>query len=321
MKKDIKKKNKIDKVSSVWGSKENTSQRYGKGFHWVESPVVMENINMQSSGKADVSFLEYFIRKYLKGRNYERALSLGSGMGKLERWVQKDRIFKRINAIDAAEVAVKQAEELAKKENIEGIRYKVGDLNNIKLRRNHYDIVFANSSLHHVENLELLFKEIRKTLKKNGLFYVNEFVGPSQFQYTDKQVKIINEVLELLPREYRKRVTDSKVLKPLFVPPTREHMNENDPSEAIRSSEIVELLTQNFTVVEHKNYGGTLLHMLLQDIVGNFNPRNAKDKTVLKLLIYLENTLIKEGVLPSDFTFMILVNNKGVYDNWKKFFS
>ena len=38
------------KVSQFWGAAENTSSRYGKGFHWTESPLVIERINDKISG-------------------------------------------------------------------------------------------------------------------------------------------------------------------------------------------------------------------------------------------------------------------------------
>ena len=82
-------------------------------------------------------------------------------------------------------------------------------------------------------------------------------------------------------------------------------MNKNDPSEAIRSADIVSLLPQYFTIVEKKDYGGTILHMLLQYIISNFNPDNDKDNTILSLLILLEKILIREHVLNSDFAFII----------------
>ncbi len=46
--------------------------------------------------------------------------------------------------------------------------------------------------------------------------------------------------------------------------------------------------------------------MLLQDIVGNFNSEDIKDNTVLNLLIYFEEYLIKSKIICSDFTFMVL---------------
>ena len=77
------------------------------------------------------------------------------------------------------------------------------------------------------------------------MIFLIEYVGPSQFQYTDKQVKIINDIIDLLSSVYRKRVTDLQTLKPLFIPPSKKYMDEHDPSEAIRSAEIINLFEQN----------------------------------------------------------------------------
>lgn len=47
------------------------------------------------------------------------------------------------------------------------------------------------------------------------------------------------------------------------------------------------------------------MHMLLQDIIANFDHDDERDRTVLKLLIQLEATLIREKVLTSDFCFLV----------------
>lgn len=294
------------KISEFWGSKENTSERYGKGFHWVESDLVQEMINKKTTGNESVDMVAYFINNYLNERKGEYiGLSLGCGAGYLERRFQKEKIFKRLEATDISEGVIKQAKKLARKERL-NILYRTANINNIKLKKNKYDVIIANSSLHHIENLEHIIKEINNSLKDDGLLFVSEFVGPSQFQYTKKQVAIINEILGLLPDIYRKSIMDPSKMKPEFIPSPIEYMNELDPSEAIRSAEIVGILEKNLTVLEKKNFGGTLLHMLLQDIVGNFDTKNPKDATALKLIMYIEDILIREEAIQSDFVFMIL---------------
>jgi hypothetical protein len=79
----------------------------------------------------------------------------------------------------------------------------------------------------------------------------------------------------------------------------------SNPSEAVRSAEIVPLIRQRFEIVQQTDFGGTILHMLLSDIVGNFDPESEADVTIVRLLCYLEKTLIAEGVLPSDFTLIV----------------
>lgn len=301
---------KIKKVKSVWSSDENTVNRYGKGFHWVESSIVMEAINKKISGNLKKDWVTYVIENYLsKAKGTYVGLSLGCGIGILERQIQQNGIFKKLDAYDFAKGAIKQAKTLAKKEKLK-INYKVDDLNKLRLKKNTYDFIFANSVLHHLENLEFVIDQMDRALVSNGAIFVSEYVGPSQFQYTEEQVKIINNILELLSDVYRKRVTDPNLPKPLFIPPTKEFMNMNDPSEAIRSSEIVSLLKKKFDVVEHKDFGGTILHMLLQDIAGNFNSEDPRDVTVVKLLIYFEEYLIKSKILKSDFIFLILKKKK-----------
>jgi hypothetical protein len=82
-------------------------------------------------------------------------------------------------------------------------------------------------------------------------------------------------------------------------------MNKVDPSEAIRSQEIIRVIEQNFSVIERIDFGGTLLHMLLHSIVNNFNASNENDIVILRLLGYIEQVLIDESALTSDFAFIV----------------
>lgn len=299
-----KRKNKI--VADLWGREESTTKRYGRGFHWVESPVVIEYMNKNIAGNANLDWVTYIFQKYLqKTSGVLKLLSLGCGAGNLERHLFSLAPFRKIDAYDISEGAIKAAQLAANKANMQ-INYMTADLNEIKLPKIYYDVIFMDMSLHHVEELEHLLNEVNNALKVGGLFIINEFVGPSQFQYTKKQVEVINDIIDLLPSIYRSRVTDSKILKPFFAPPSIEYMNANDPSEAIRSAEIIESVKRIFEVLEQKDYGGTILHMLLQDIIGNFDPENERDKTVLQLILYIEKLLIREKIIESDFTLMVL---------------
>jgi hypothetical protein len=79
--------------------------------------------------------------------------------------------------------------------------------------------------------------------------------------------------------------------------PTPKQVAEVDPSEAIRSNEIIPLAMRNFRVMEHRPYGGTILHMLLHMTAGNFLTEEARPW--LELLFELEDLLLPE--LGSDF--------------------
>jgi SAM-dependent methyltransferase len=162
-----------------------------------------------------------------------------------------------------------------------------------------------NMSLHHVQNLEGTLRAVERALKPGGIFVVNEFVGPSQFQFTDLQLAIAAAVLDVLPDRWRMDVTTGK-LKTRYARHPRSHWNTVDPSEAIRSDEIVGLLEARFEVLWRRDYGGTILHLALEHIVHNFDPRDERDVAAVRIMALLEELLIRHGVIESDFTLMAL---------------
>src|SRR5260370_25348107 len=74
-----------DKSKDLWAAEADDEQRYGRGFHWVESPVVSEYMNLNISGNAALNWVQYSAGKYIEARQSPRILSLGCGGGALER--------------------------------------------------------------------------------------------------------------------------------------------------------------------------------------------------------------------------------------------
>jgi SAM-dependent methyltransferase len=161
-------------------------------------------------------------------------------------------------------------------------------------------------AVHHIRNLEHFFAEVRRALKPGALFIMNEFVGPDQFQWTDRQFQLADNLLQRIPERYRRSVLSGH-LKTRNVRQTVAHMNAVDPTEAIRSSEIIPLLRTSFDVIEQVDYGGTLLNLALEEITGNF-AETPEDLTALQPLFEAERDYLKRGVISSDFTVMVARN-------------
>lgn len=291
----------------LWAREADEQVRYGKGFHWVESSLVMAYIQEQITGNPELDWLTYSYQKYVCAqRPPARILSLGCGGGALERDLCRLGFTGDIDACDFSEGAIEHARGMAAQQGLNNIHYFVSDLNQAEFSSEQYKIIFSGSALHHISNLEGLLDQLRSALVEHGLLIVNEYVGPFQLQWTPQQTRIINDLLGLLPSTYRKRISFPGETKESFPgPSTVRDMNATDPSEAIRSNEIVPLIQARFAIREHKNFGGTILHMLLQDIVGNFDPANCTDAAFLNFLIYIERILIREELLPSDFAFIV----------------
>jgi SAM-dependent methyltransferase len=291
-----------EKVRELWGKTEAGAWRTGNILHWLEHPAVQKRNNRLVSGFSDIHRFQYFAERFFSKKGADRALTLGCGHGELERGFLG--FFKRHDAVDIAEGAIEQATKQARDSGLKHIHYSVADLNAIRLPRCTYDVVFGISSIHHVSNLEHLFTEVGLALKPGGYFFLDEFVGPNKFQWTDAQLAAINEQLGMLPPDLKISLYDGtpKVsVRRLNI----EEMDAVDPSEAVRSEDILKLLPLYFDILEVKGIGGTILHMLLEGIAGNFAENDARAVSYLEAIFQTEDQLITNGTLQHDFAVII----------------
>ncbi len=298
-------KNSIYKVNNKWGTRAREHVNPNKvQKHWMEHPVSLKSINKAVSGDENTNLFQFIKNKFPDG--FSKALVLGSGAGGLERTLILNGTIKKCIAYDISKSAVELAQEKAKENNIDHqIEYKIEDLNKIRLPSNEYDVIFGWHSIHHIEDLEGLFTQIKTSLKDTGIFIVNEYVGSSRYQFSDKQIELMNWILELLPVKYKTSVVDGKIRGPLYREKP-EVIALDDPTESIRSGEILDLLNKYFVPVFRRDYGGTLMQFSMDTIVGNFNPKDEKDVLLLRFLCEFEKLLIKENVITSDYSFLIL---------------
>lgn len=116
---------------------------------------------------------------------------------------------------------------------------------------------------------------------------------------------------DLLPALYRKlrSYTDGVRHAPQYKTevlfPSERDVIAVDPSEGIRSSDIILLLNQHFSVVEKKDVGLNILQFLLADIAGNFADENPESQSLLRMLIAIEDTLLDCREFESDFVYVV----------------
>jgi SAM-dependent methyltransferase len=169
-----------------------------------------------------------------------------------------------------------------------------------------FDSVFMFMVMHHVLPLESLMEKIRDCKKPDAYFFVNEYVGPNRFQWSDLVMEHGNRILKSLPERLRIHGVTGSVSTQFWRPSLRA-MIDGDPSEAIRSADILPLLGAYFEIVETRNYGGTILQPLLADIVHNFHPdESEEDAEILRGLFAEEQYLISKGVIPPNFVLTIV---------------
>jgi 2-polyprenyl-3-methyl-5-hydroxy-6-metoxy-1,4-benzoquinol methylase len=352
----------IEKVGRCWS--EYTAERVaGKhiGLSWWDAgPEICRRINRNISGNVDCDYTSYTLDKYFSGKlPLSHCLSLGCGAGSLERSLARQEAFQHCDAYDVSEGSIEIAKKLAKQEGFENISYSMADINNITLPSNFYDSVWIQGALHHFESLEQVYDQVKHALKPGGLLILNEYIGPSRFQFSERQKEIANLCLQLLPKDYRifeqeavekqvqhsfprnrvkwylsrllDKIRDGDLIntvrrrfnvykvrgsgqgveKKTIAFPTVRDVIAADPSEAVRSGEIVLVLQQYFEIIEMKALGGNILQFLLADIAGNFS-RDEQGQALLKMLMNIEETLLMCGELTSDFAYIVARPRKEV---------
>ncbi len=274
----------------------------GRQRGWLDWPLVEEeHVRPQISGDPKVYYLEYFFERHVKNRPVDHILSLGCGGGNLERALVEIGATRQVDGFDVSPESIRLANQLAAESGLgDQLNYEVADIDQIELPVNRYDVVIAKMALHHLENLEHIYHQVKRSLKPGGVLMINEFVGPSRFQWTDLQLRLMNELLEALPEKPRKAAPFLRVLRPEL-----EDMKTLDPSESVRSADVIPVLEQSFEIIDFKPYGGTLLHILLSHVMPGFDLEDEKDLSILRLMFLFEQTLVEQKVLPSDFAFVV----------------
>ena len=290
-----------NRVNETW-SVSPEDQAEDLGWYWMAHPAVRARSNILASGNAEDDAYAH-LAELLKARGWRfpiaRALSIGCGFGGLERDLAARGLVRDIDGYDIAAGAIVEARRLAEQQGFENLRYHVADLEAIELPPSSLDVVFAHSSVHHVERLEALYTVVQRALRPGGIFHLHEFVGPTRFQWTDEQLRLANAFLDSLPPRLRRQPNGQP--KENLRRPFIAEMIAADPSEAIRSADLVTALEPYFDIIEYRPLGGSLAHIALGGIAQNFDFLSPQDNAFLQQLFEMEDRAMANGIITSDF--------------------
>ncbi len=154
---------------------------------WTGIPEIHLNHNFRVTGDRHSYWVTWLRDNYFHGGFAGDALSLGCGEGHVDR-ILKDCgfTFRSFTGLDISPRAVERARELATERGglAPTTTYATADLNADTLPANAFDFIYFFQSLHHIEQLEHVLGQCAAALRPGGLLMVNEFVGPSRFQWT-----------------------------------------------------------------------------------------------------------------------------------------
>ncbi|WP_375411199.1 class I SAM-dependent methyltransferase [uncultured Bradyrhizobium sp.] len=290
-----------EKVNNIWGKPRTAIDQKN---HWLNHPVSSAHRNRRLSGDAEIDVLDYWAKKFFKPP-LESVLSVGCGFGHFERQIARRSYARHVLGIDISLDAVSKGNAISEEEGL-AVTLVAGDLNAYGFGNEQYDAIFGIGSVHHIFHLEELFKNCRRILKPGGLLFLDEYIGPSRFQVSDVALDAMNAVLDILPDRLQLLLGIDPVMprKRLYRMPMS-WFDENDPSESVRSAEIVSVLKYHFDIIDFRPYGGALSHLLFSGIAANFDETNEDDVAIMKLILLLEDQLEQHKVIGSDFAAIV----------------
>lgn len=245
---------------------------------WMAHPLVRAAINTRVSGDPSVWPIEALKRQLPQESRLNETLSIGCGLGSLERSLIDEGIVPRITAIDISDTAIAEARRAA---GSRPVQYICGDARAYLTERpGTFDAIFFHQSLHHFDGLDELMGFVRTALRPDGFLYIDEYVGPSRDEWSPLKLLIPNAAYRMLPRAAR---------RPHIV---RAPINREDPTEAICSSGILPAIHKHFVSTTRRDYGGNLLAVVYPNLAQT--EQRAFDAAVRKL-IGLEDQLLRLG--------------------------
>jgi 2-polyprenyl-3-methyl-5-hydroxy-6-metoxy-1,4-benzoquinol methylase len=296
-----------ERVADLWSTQHGGTDTFSPLVYWLAVPEVSQRFQQRSTGGQSGHWINYCVNTYLGGRvPVARMCSLGCGTGTLERHLAQLNAFSQCDAYDIAPGALDVARRDAAAAGIGGINYEVADLNTLALAQGAYDAIWFNGSLHHMTDLETVCDRVAAALTPDGFVFISEYVGPDRFAFSPRQKTAIQAAFALVPERYRRSFVDPRrAVQAAALIPNPVEVEQADPSEAVRSSEILKVVHERLDVVVQHDIGGTLLQFLLHGIAGNFRSDDPGSLAILDMLFRIEDALIDSGDLQSDFALIV----------------
>ncbi len=117
------------------------------------------------------------LHSFFNGFKEAKILDVGTGNGNFVRMITAIyNGYSQITGIDLSEASLEECRKIFKEDRIEFLKM---DALNMDFEDDSYDIVCLSNSLHHLEDIDKMFKEMERVLKPGGALIFCEMVNNS----------------------------------------------------------------------------------------------------------------------------------------------
>ncbi len=278
-------------------------------FHYWSNKYIlplMQDI-LGANGVTDFYF-KYFSKTLDKTKN-SNILSIGCGDCFFEAEIAeklRDAGYKfTFECLDLAENLINRASQRVTEAGLSSFfSLKVCDINNWQPTTK-YGGIMAHQSLHHVVELETLFKNIKSSLHPDGFFLSNETIGRNGHQRWPEALEIINKIWAFTPDKIKYNRSWENRFEETYI----NHDCSSEGFEGIRAQDILPLLAKEFHFEKFVAFGNIPDIFVDRCFGHNFEPDKEKDKAFIDFLEYLNQLLIDLGHIKPTMMFAVMSKN------------
>lgn len=291
-----------EKIGKFWSKRTNSSTSPGSALRvrWWQDARIIAHINKRVCGENVAGFSQGLIQKIKADHALElpfhQGISVGCGTALKEIHLVKENIVAHFHLYELSDERI----EIGKK-NIERaglssrLQYIKGNAFDLVKEAGCYDLVHWNNSLHHMFDVLQAVQWSKKILRSGGLFYMDDFIGPTGFQWTDRQLELASRVREIFRGStYISDPRGKGDLPTEMTRPNAARLWQDDPSEAADSSNILDAIKATFTKPFIQTTGGVIYHLALKDMLANFDHEET-DSILLDLLLLIDELVADLG--------------------------
>jgi SAM-dependent methyltransferase len=222
-------------------------------------------------------------------------LSVGAGDSASEiniaQWLLENRIANfAFECLDINPEVLNRGVNSAQEKGVaDHFAFSTFDLNSWRPRRQ-YRVILAVQSLHHFQELELLFERIKQALHPDGYFMTDDMIGRNGHQRWPEALTIVEQLWAELPAKYKynhqlKRVEEKFINWDCAV----------EGFEGIRAQDILPLLMRNFSFELFVAFGNVIDPFIDRSFGPNFDPENEWDRTFIDRVHAVDVTELEAG--------------------------
>ena len=162
-----------------------------------------------------------------------------------------------------------------------------------------YDAIFCGPILNYIQNLDLFFNSLIGLLNQNGLVFIHDYVGPFKMIFSNKHLKLLNEINSNLPKKYRTNYNLAKL------------PDQNLQHMVANSESIQDIFTKYFDIHFARELNGGIAYPIIWGNVEKFNSKSGiKSKEQLKSILKSDEIFSKNRDVPILFWYCVGRNKK-----------